>query len=234
MTAAHTVEGIKLAAAVAAAVIGGVVLTGWMFDIAALKSIQPGWVAMKVNAAVCFMLTGIALLPLIRPPATSNAQHPTFFFRFAQLCGLLAGLIGLLTLSEYVFGWNLGMDQWLFRDLADPLGKSLPGQMAPETALCFVLLGAALRIVGGSRKTRWTILVPVNLALLVALLALAEISAYFTPGLGVYGWFGLTIMAPPTAILFAILSLTVVAISWQPDILPWSFNRNTTVAFSAA
>ena len=230
MTAAHTVEGIKLAAAVAAAVIGGMILIGWMFDIAALKSIQPGWVAMKVNAAVCFMLTGIALLPLIRPPATFNAQHPTFFFRFARLCGLLAGLIGLLTLSEYVFGWNLGMDQWLFRDLADPLGKSLPGQMAPETALCFVLLDAALWIVGGSRKTRWTILVPVNLALLVALLALAEISAYFTPGLGVYGWFGLTIMAPPTAILFAILGLTVMAISWQPDILPWSFNRNTTAA----
>ena len=230
MTAAHTVEGIKLAAAVAAAVIGGMILIGWMFDIAALKSIQPGWVSMKVNAAVCFILTGIALLPLIRPPAAFNPQHPIFFFRFARLCGLLAGLIGLLTLSEYVFGWNLGMDQWLFRDLADTLGRSSPGQMAPETALCFVLLDAALWIVGGSRKTRWTILVPVNLALLVALLALAEISAYFTPGLGVYGWFGLTIMAPPTAILFAILSLVVVAISWQPDILPWSFNRNTTAA----
>ena len=230
MTVAHPVTGIKLAAVVATVVIGGVILIGWMLDIAALKSIQPGWIAMKANAAICFMLTGIAMLPLVRPPAAFSAQHPTLFFRFARLCGLLAGLIGLLTLGEYVSGWNLGVDQWLLRDPADTLGRSSPGQMAPETALCFVLLDAALWIVGGSRKTRWTILVPVNLALLVALLALAEISAYFTPGLGVYGWFGLTVMAPPTAILFAILGLVVVAISWQPSILPWSFNRNTTVA----
>lgn len=230
MTVAPPVTGIKLAAVVATVVIGGVILIGWMLDIAALKSIQPGWIAMKANAAICFMLTGIALLPLVRPPAAFNAQHPTLFFRFARLCGLLAGLIGLLTLGEYVSGWNLGVDQWLFRDPADTLGRSSPGQMAPETALCFVLLDAALWIASGSRNTRWTILVPVNLALLVALLALAEISAYFTPGLGVYGWFGLTVMAPPTAILFAILGLVVVAISWQPDILPWSFNRNTTVA----
>ena len=44
--------------------VGGLVLVGWALDIAALKSILPGWVSMKPNTAVAFVLIGIALLSL--------------------------------------------------------------------------------------------------------------------------------------------------------------------------
>jgi hypothetical protein len=47
-------------ASILAAVVGVMVLVGWAFDIATLKSILPGWVNMKANVAVCFILTGIA------------------------------------------------------------------------------------------------------------------------------------------------------------------------------
>jgi PAS domain S-box-containing protein len=225
---AHTVTGLKLAVAAAAAavIVGVMVLIGWAFDIAVLKSVLPGWVAMKANTAACFILIGIALWLTARP------QRSIFFSRFARLCGLLVGLIGLLTLCEYIFGWNPGIDQWLVREAVGAVGTSDPGRMAPETALSFVLLAAALWITGGSRKTRWTILASVNFGLLVTTLALAAMLAYLTPGLGPYGWFGLTIMAMHTSLLFAMLGMAVITISWQQDILPWSLGSNTTVAFA--
>ena len=219
-------------AALLSVVVGAMVLVGWTFDIVTLKSVLPGWVAMKANTAVCLILTGIALLLTARPPATFNPQFSTFFFRLARLCGLLVGLIGLLTLGEYVFGWNPGIDQWLFIEPNGTVGTSYPGRMAPETALSFVLLAAALWITGGLRKTRWTALASVSLGLLVTTLALAAMLSYPTPGLGTYGWFGLTIMAMHTSLLFAMLGMAVVAISWQQDVLQWSISRNTTAAFA--
>jgi PAS domain S-box-containing protein len=252
MPADHTpaVLASKLAplAALLAVVVGAMVLVGWAFDIAALKSVLPGLVAMKANTAVCFILTGTALWLIARPPATFNpersgrslsygnraayplwVQFPTFFARF---CGLLSGLTGLLTLCEYLFGWNPGLDQWLIREPPGAIGTTDLGRMAPETALCFALLAAALWIIGGSRKSRWAVLAPVGFGLLVAILALAAMLSYATPSLGPYGWFGLTIMAMHTAIVFAMLGMAVIAISWQKDILQWALGRNTTVAFA--
>ena len=229
----YTVAGMKLAAAAAAAAFtGGMVLIGWVFDIAVLKSILPGWVSMKANTAVCFILIGIALWLIARPPAASNPRRSTFFSRFARFCGLLAGLIGLLTLGEYVFGWNLGIDQWLFREPPGTVGTSHPGRMAPETALNFVFLSVALWLTGGSSKTRWSILVSASIGLLVATHALAAILSYLTPELGTYGWFGSAIMAESTAMLFALLGMAVIAASWQQDVLSWSLSGRTTAAFA--
>ena len=51
-------------------------------------------------------------------------------YRFAMRCGWLAGLIGLLTLAEYSFDWNSGLDQWLFTEPAGTVATSNPGRMA--------------------------------------------------------------------------------------------------------
>ncbi len=244
MPTVHTLNPAVLAtklaslAATLAVIAGVIVLAGWAFDIAALKSVLPGWVAMKANTAVCFILIGIALWLTARQAAISSPQRSTFFSRIARLGGLLAGLIGLLTLGEYIFGWNIGIDQWLFHEPNDAVGTSDPGRMAPETALCFVLLAAALWLTGDSHQTRriirarWTVLMSVLLGLLVAALALAAGLSYPTPGLGAYGWFGLTIMAMHTAVLFVMLGMAVIAISWRQDVLKWSLGRNTTAAFA--
>src|SRR3990170_6882746 len=127
----------KLATLIASALavfVGGMVLVGWALDITALKSVLPGWVAVKPNTALAFILTGLALLFSSLPPSTVNPQLSTILSRLARFCAVLAGLIGLLTLSEYVFGWNSGIDQWLFRETAGAVGTSHPGRMAPDTA----------------------------------------------------------------------------------------------------
>ena len=239
-TAAVAAPKLASLAALVAVVVGAVVLVGWAFDIAVLKSILPGWISMKPNTAVCFILAGIALWLTTRQSAIRNPQSAILFFRLARFCALLVGLIGLLTLGEYVFGWNLGIDQWLIREPVGTVNTSFPGRMTAETAVDFILLSVALWLTGSSRQTRrstraarWSIIAAVISGLLVTILALAVILSYLTLGLGENGWFGFAIMALHTAILFAILGVAVIAINWQQqDVLQWSLSKYTTVAFA--
>src|SRR5258708_39725026 len=93
-------------------VIGFLVLVGWMFDIPFLKSILPGLATMKANTALAFILTGVGLWIWNDDHAGPGRR------RLAQVCGLAVLGIGLLSLSEYVFRWDLGIDQLLFKDRA--------------------------------------------------------------------------------------------------------------------
>ena len=193
----------------AAMLVGAAVLVGWALDSAALKSVLPGWVSMKPNTAVAFLLTGIAVLlprpprpPLHRPPSPAS-------LRLSRACALLAGLIGLLSLAEYAFAWNPGFDQWLFTEPPGAVGTSHPGRMAPDTAICFVLLAVGGEFSRRTGKSSLALGVTVTLGALVATIGLVETLSYFTPGLRTYGWGGLTMMALPTALLFTALGVTL-------------------------
>ena len=87
---------------------------------------------MKANTALAFVLTGLALWLLQTP---SKARGSIILRR---LCAGLVLLIALLTTIEYLFGWDLGIDQLLFRDVLSP-GEVLPGRMAPITAAIFFI-----------------------------------------------------------------------------------------------
>ncbi|RPI37033.1 MAG: hypothetical protein EHM54_04215, partial [Nitrospiraceae bacterium] len=45
---------------------GIMVITGWIFDISALKSISPSWVTMKLTTAIAFLLSGITLYFIVK------------------------------------------------------------------------------------------------------------------------------------------------------------------------
>ena len=75
----------RLAGALAVAV-GGVALSGWALDIAALKSVLPGWVSMKPNTAVAFILAGFALLLASRERAEVRSQWSSAFG--SRICAL--------------------------------------------------------------------------------------------------------------------------------------------------
>jgi PAS domain S-box-containing protein len=130
---------VSAGAAIALFGIGSLVLVGWTCDIAVLKSFHPGLISMKANTAVAFMLTGISLW-------LSQAKRTRFRLgRYAAggSASLVAAL-GLLTLMEYVSGWNLGIDQLLFTEPSGAVRTIDPGRMAPNTALNFLLIGLAL------------------------------------------------------------------------------------------
>lgn len=206
---------VRLAGALAV-LVGGVVLTGWALDVAALKSVLPGWVSMKPNTAGAFILIGLAVLLHRSSPPLASRLRPLA----SQLCALLAGLIGLLSLAEYAVNWNPGFDQWLFPEPAGTVGTSNPGRMAPDTALCFVLFAAGWEFARRPCVTARTRIATLLAGAAMITIALAKILSYFTPILRTYGWGGLTMMALPTAALFAALGMVLLLTAWpknRPD-----------------
>src|SRR5436190_24336994 len=85
-------------------IIGSLALIGWFRNFDDLKSILLGFSSMRVNTALAFVLAGIALVMLHREP-TPRALAST------QISAIVSALLGWLTLFEYTFGWNLGVEQ---------------------------------------------------------------------------------------------------------------------------
>jgi PAS domain S-box-containing protein len=121
--------------------VGLICLAGWIFDVRTLTSLVPGAVEMKANTALCFVLCGLALILLAGRPSTSVEGA-------ARATAVFAACIGLATLGEYLFGWQLGIDELLFHDRAG-VYNVIRGRMSPYTSTAFVLLGfgvATIRI----------------------------------------------------------------------------------------
>ncbi|MEO5359226.1 MAG: PAS domain S-box protein [Nitrospirota bacterium] len=125
-------------ASVAVTACGIVVLVGWIFNIEVLTKPYLSPVSMKANTAIAFVLTGISLWLIQTDRATSRTRFISKSF------ALTAALIGFLTLLEYIFSFDIGIDQALINDIPNPVMTSSPGRMSPVTAVEFVLLGTAL------------------------------------------------------------------------------------------
>lgn len=184
-----------------AVLVGLAALVGWAFDLPALKSVVPGVVSMKANTALAFILAGSSLLFL-------KAIRPSRWTRtLAQLFPAIVALIGLLTVSEYLFGWNLGIDQMLFREPPGTVGTSDPGRMAPATALNFSLLGLALLFPG--RKTRLGLSSSEILIIPAIFLAATALMGYAYGALDLTGIGAYTRMAVHTSVIFIVLGLGI-------------------------
>jgi PAS domain S-box-containing protein len=139
--------------------LGGLVLVGWAFDITTLKSVFPGLATMKANTALAFVLAGLSLLLLDRTERGRGARL------LASFCAVTVALLGVLTLGEYWFVLDFGIDNLLFQDPVGTVPLSFPGRMAPATAFCFLLNGAALLLITtetpqGYRSTQVVALLP--------------------------------------------------------------------------
>ncbi len=191
----------------AVSALGFIVLMGWIFDIPALKSPQPGLISMKANTAIGFILAGISLWLLREQPPGGRES------RIARGVSCAVALLGMLTLCEYFFGWDLSIDQLLVREPAGAMGTVIPGRMAPNTALCFLLNGLSMLFLdtetaGGRRPARYLAIPP----LMITLLALFGY-IYGAPELA--GLVSHTKMALHTSISFLVLSLGIICA--RPD-----------------
>ncbi len=173
--------------------IGCLVLVGWMLDIEALKSVVPGLATMKSMTALLFILSGLSLWVQARDKGR----------QIAQICTFIVMLIGLLTLGEYLFRTDIGIDQLLFRETAT--GAIHPGRMSPATAFSFLLIGFGLTFLD-RLPGKWFHQAPVIMALAISILALIgylyNVSSLYQ--LGAYAS-----MALHTALSFALLSLGI-------------------------
>ena len=137
--------GLKLGICLLAAgtsLLGLLVLLGWYTHNTGLIQIRPQFVPMQYNTALGFLLSGVALLALVY-------RRP----RLAGISAVIVGAIGVATLLQYIFAIDLGIDHRLMQHYITTL-SSHPGRMAPNTALCFALVGTAIVLSGRWRK--WT------------------------------------------------------------------------------
>ncbi|HEY9231628.1 MAG TPA: PAS domain S-box protein, partial [Blastocatellia bacterium] len=142
---------------------GAVVLTGWALDAAALKCVLPGSPPMKANTAACFLLTGLALF--LMQQNHQKARHG------ARLVAIAVALVGLLTVSEYAFGWQLGIDRVLINEPVTALMIGNPGRMSPVAAFSFFIGGSALALLS-SRRGQGFAQALINILLFVSLAGL--------------------------------------------------------------
>lgn len=122
--------------------IGGTALAGWIFGLPWLTGADPAAPTLKPNTAATFILAGLGLVFF-------HARRP----RLARFSATLAGLIGALSLVEYLFAIDLGIDKLLFDVPPEPAQATFPGRMAPATALNFLLAGLSLSSLGFRRDS---------------------------------------------------------------------------------
>ncbi|WP_370589115.1 PAS domain S-box protein [Tychonema sp. LEGE 06208] len=152
LTPMAAVQSFSKKASIAVIAIGCTVILGWIFDLQLLKSILPGLVTMKANTAVCFILGGFSLfIQQIRRAESTAIKHQkiTKFLIFS--CSFFIILITFLTLVQYSFSLDLGIDQLLFKESYKLTSPGTPGRMAPNTATAFLLLGTALLLLSERR-----------------------------------------------------------------------------------
>ncbi len=187
-------------ASLAVILTGGLVLIGWALGIAALQSLLPGLPKMTANTALGLGLAGASLW-LPQRKETSRQTR-----RIAQACALAVILLGSLTLGEYLFGWDLGIDQLLFKDTS--VGATYPGRPSPHTALTLGLIGMALLLL--DVETRRGDYRPAQfLALIAALIPLTALIGYVYRAAIFYGITAYTGMAVHTAVGCTLLSLGI-------------------------
>jgi PAS domain S-box-containing protein len=137
------------------------VLFGWLLNIPLLKSFLPGLPAMRFNTALSLLLLSSSLW-LLKNEETSLVKK-----RLAQALAILVLLLNLLTLSEYLFRLNLGIDEFFVKDLKNP-PELFPGRIAPLAILCAGLCSLSLLRLG-SRISRYFCYSVTTLSLLIIL-----------------------------------------------------------------
>lgn len=205
-------------------IVGGL---GWLFGSESLISVVSGWSRMKPNTALALCISGLALV------AAASRDRSVLLCRLVAGASFFLMLLGGLTLSEYVFGWNLGIDTILLPSAALFLQGNHPARMSPSSAFCFVLAGLAL----------WAAMHPPGLkerraivqALAAALLTIGffSMAGYFADALVGYRGWNYTGMAVHTSLSFIFMGIGLLLLVGSEEGTAWFLDRGTTGGFVA-
>lgn len=173
--------------------IAAAVLIAWLSRPMALVQVIPTLFAMQFNTTLCFIATGLAF-----HLAVANTRRPSLAI---TLSAVTAG-ISLASLLQQVFAVDLGIDRLLHEPFVT-IGIDRPGRMATNTALCFVLVSAAIIItalIGRNSLAR------VTCGLIVFVIAGSALLGYAIGVESSHNWRPLAQMSPQTAFCFSLLA----------------------------
>lgn len=127
----------KLASALAI-ISGAAILLGWGFYYWLPDGFLPFLISVKANTGICFCLCGMALW--------LNCDKKVKYTQFLiQISAGAVFIFSFLTLFEYFFDINIGIDEALFKQpVLIGLNDLLPGRMSPFTAINFVFISFTL------------------------------------------------------------------------------------------
>ena len=197
-----TLDWFTRGGAVVVASVGLAVICGWLFNIPLLKTVIPGLATMKMNSACAFVAAGVALWLLHTSRQCSQS------LRIGRALSFIVLAVGGLTLAEYVFAMDFGIDQ-LIPDTAQAANGLPLGRMAPATALSFLMVGVALLTLNAHQPRfaawpHWLVVPPLFISTLAivgyayGVSSLYEVKSYSS-------------MAAHTALAFFILTLSILA-----------------------
>jgi PAS domain S-box-containing protein len=213
---------------ISVALLGGAILTGWLFHIEALKTIFPGSEdPIKPNIATGFLLCGAALSLLSRKTLTNPIRICTAAIAITVI------ILSALTVGEYFFGWDLGIEQWLIGEVPAGLEISHPGRMSPLTALCFILVGVALSKASRLMQKRLRLSLVGGLGGTLVIAGAVPLIGFVLEMLFGPGWnyMGTTVGGLTGAVAFFLLGSGLLALLRGNAHLVWSLDRLTTAGF---
>jgi two-component system cell cycle sensor histidine kinase/response regulator CckA len=171
------------------------VLIGWLLHIAAFKNVSFGLLTMKFNSALIFILASASLILF------EAQRNPKTRF-VARSLAFIVTIFSLATLSQYLFGWELGIDQLFVHESTN--NSLYPGRMASSTAMKFSLLGLALCFI--DQRRNWIVHL---LAIAALLLSLISFIGYLYQVQPLYTITNYSIVGLYTTICFIILSVGI-------------------------
>jgi len=204
----HLANHLKIFSKVFAALVflvGVLAVSGWQFDILVLKRVFPSLPVIAPNTAVLFVLVGFLVFFL-----SLGTKGQRFFSYAALVISVGIFLLGFLTLLEYIFGLNLGIDRIFF---AGKMGEKIV-RMSPQSALNFTAVGLALFFYSSERRKHifWG-----QVAILVAgIVALVSLFGFIYSISGLYTIAPYKGMAAHTAVAFVLTFLGILIM--RPDV----------------
>jgi len=199
-----TTEPVSLLAA-ALIGLGSLVLAGWLMRIAAFTQILPGYTSMVASTAICFLLSGVALL--------SQSDHSRALSRVgtwaAALLLLLASANAVQLATDLDLGINLpALHRWINDH------NPRPGQMSEATTTSFVLAGLSLLLLRLPRRNGLVELGQ-SLGILISLIGLVALAGYALQLEVLYNWYLFSRMAVHTATGMSLLGVAL-WLRWRP------------------
>jgi sensor domain CHASE-containing protein len=181
------------------------VAAGWIVHSLPLIQLRPHFAPMHFNTAVCFVLIGAAL-----------GLWALDLGRATPVLGFLVAAIGALTMGEYLFHANLGIDQLLVRSFIATETTS-PGRMSFLSSFCFVMSGLALGLLG---RGRWVPLVAGALSSVIIGISLVTSAGYLLGLPGTWGWMPFTRIPIYSATGFSLAGAGIFVIAWTTGLRP--------------
>jgi two-component system, sensor histidine kinase and response regulator len=183
-----------------AILLGLTVLAGWTIHSPFLVQVAPDLAPMQRNAAVGFILIGLALLGIVQ-------SRP----RLTMISSAVTASLVVVTLLEYLFHANFGIDEVLGVAYITTHTSS-PGRMSPTTGLCFLVLATGFLLAQTTLRRNKSAALGVT-GLIVATVGATCFIGVASGTSDALAWGNLTRVALLTAVGFLLLGVGVATVT---------------------